>query len=607
MHEEISGKIGRFDIIRLVGKGSQGAVYLASDPNLDRRVAIKVISAITPELEIEQTGSAPLEGRISSRLKHPNIVAIYDAGVCEHGTYMVFEFVEGETLRERLRRTGPMTITEAAPLIHQVLDAMAAAHNAHVVHLDINPRNILVDHDGIARVMDFGLSKHVDHTPRDSSTATGTLRYMSPEHFTGFPLGPYTDVFALGSTFFELVTGTHAMDATTIVTVMKQIQTEDVDLEPIRVLEHGEAFARFLAGAFERNVDGRYACGATMRDAFDIFLRDTQIDLNAPSNVTVEFLLRRMQRKQDFPSVSKTLLDINRLTGDENSVSAEKLATVVLRDFALTNKILKLANSAFYGNRASEVTSISQAIVLMGVSQLRMIANSLTVFGHLKGDGKSTALKDSMARSLLAGMLARHLAKELGIRRAEEAFIYGMFQNLGEALSIYYFNEEWQEIQELREERGLGAAAASRGVLGVSFGELGSAVARTWQMPDALLAVIRGTPQTDDAQDEDDSRMQHFALFANQLTGVADDGTDPCDPSSLDFLLSAYRTHLRVSPRYALALLRAGYQKLVEAADVFEINPRSSAYCQRLLEWLDTAERTQAELAAAEAGDAASA
>ena len=603
MSAEISGKIGRFEIIRLLGKGSQGSVYLAADPNLDRRVAIKVISAVAPELEADQTGSAPLEGRISSRLKHPNIVAIFDAGICEYGTYMVFEFVEGETLRERIGRTGPMSIVAAAPLMHQVLDALGTAHKAHFVHLDLNPRNILLDREGVARVMDFGLSKHVDHTPRDSSTATGTLRYMAPEHFTGYPLGPYTDVFALGSTFYELVTGNHAMNATTIASVMKQIQMEDVDMSPVQALEHGEAFARFLTGAFERDVNGRYACGSTMRDAFDLFLRESGIDVaGGASNATVEFLLRRMQRKQDFPSVSKTLLDINRLTGDGAAVSADKLANVVLRDFALTNKILKLANSAFYGARAAEVTSISQAIVLMGVSQLRMIANSLTVFGHLQGDGKSTALKDTMTRSLLAGMLARHLAKELGIRRAEEAFIYGMFQNLGEALAIYYFNEEWQEINVLRDERNLAVSAASRGVLGVSFGELGAAVARTWQMPDALLATILGQPQTDTAVDDDDSRMQHFALFANQLCGVADDAISALDPDALDSLLYAYRAHVRVSPRYALALLRAGYQKLAEAADVFEINVKTSDYCQRLIAWLAEAEQTQANVA-----DAASA
>ena len=391
------------------------------------------------------------------------------------------------------------------------------------------------------------------------------------------------------------------MNSATIATVMKQIQMEDVELQPVRDLEHGEAFARFLAGAFERSVEGRYACGGTMRDAFDLFLAETGIDIGAGnSNATVEFLLRRMQRKQDFPSVSKTLLDINRLTGDDAAVSADRLANVVLRDFALTNKILKLANSAFYGARAADVTSISQAIVLMGVSQLRMIANSLTVFGHLQGDGKSTALKDTMTRSLLAGMLARHLAKELGIRKAEEAFIYGMFQNLGEALAIYYFNEEWEEINALREERDMPASAASRGVLGVSYGELGAAVARTWQMPDPILAVIRGTPQTGDAADEDDARMQHFALFANQLCGVADDAINARDPGALDSLLYAYRAHLRISPRYALALLRAGFKKLTEAADVFEIDVKRSAYCQRLLAWLDAAERTQAEVAEAD-------
>ncbi len=597
MNADIVGQIGRFDIIRQLGKGSQGSVYLARDPNLDRRVAVKVISAIAPELEAEQGGSSPLEGRISSRLKHPNIVSIYDAGQSEHGTYMVFEYVEGETLRERLSANGPLSVVEAAPLIRQILDALATAHTAQVVHLDLNPRNILMDTEGVPRIMDFGLSQHIGHTPRDSSTATGTLRYMAPEHFTGYPLGPYTDVFALGSTFFELVTGRHAMNEGTIVTVMKQIQSKDVDFSAIHEIEHGAAFARFLAGALERVVEGRYADGATMRDAFDLFLSESNIELGASAgtNATVEFLLRRMQRKQDFPSVSKTLIDINKMTSEEENASAEKLSGIILRDFALTNKILKLANSAFYGQRAVEVTSISQAIVLMGVAQIRMIANSLTLFGHLKGDGKSDALKDSMIHSLLAGMLARHLAKETGIRRAEEAFIYGMFQNLGEALSIYYFNEEWQEINEARSANGLTRDAATRGVLGVSYGELGAAVARTWQMPDAILATISGIPQNTDAAPADDVRMQHFAIFANRLCGVGDGSYDPDDPACLDGLLSDYRAQAKMSSKFARALLRAGYSKLEESAAIFEVDVKRSVLCQQIVSWLNRADAAHAE------------
>ncbi len=583
-------QIGRFSVTKRLGKGSQGSVYLASDPNLDRRVAIKVIdSDAVPELTQDNRGKSPLEGRISSRLKHPNIVSIYDAGEFEGGTYMVFEYVEGQTLKESVAGSGPLAIEQAAPLIAQILDAMALAHKNQVVHLDLNLRNILLDHEGTPRIMDFGLSQHVDHTPRNSTTATGTLRYMAPEHFSGYPLGTYTDVFALGSTFFELVCGETAMNGRSVVEVMRQIQTQDVDFTPLMNQVHGEAFARFLAGSLEREVDGRYAdCGA-MRDAFGLFLESAGIklsdDAGASSHATIEFLLRRMQRKQDFPSMSNTLIEINNLTGEGADSTADQVANVILRDFALSSKILKLANSAFYGNRATEITSISQAIVLMGVQQIRMIANSLTLFGHLQDDGTG-ALKDSMIRSLLSGLLARHLAKEMKIRRAEEAFIFGMFQNLGENLSIYYFNDEYLDIKAALADGRLDKSAAARGVLGASYAELGAAVARIWKMPDIIVEVILGLPNgPSEAPSSDDEKMRDIAVFSNELCSL----NTLADPDqALETLLATYKISIPISFNNSLKLMAAGFEKLKQSAEVFEIQPTRSDYCQSFVSWLET-------------------
>lgn len=582
--------IGRFEVSRRIGKGSQGSVYLARDPNLDRRVAIKVIDGNVPELAADQTGSAPLEGRISSRLKHPNIVSIYDAGVCTSGTYMVFEYVEGTTLKEKLAAEGPLSIEAASKIIATILDAVATAHRAQICHLDLNLRNILMDAEGQPRIMDFGLSRHVDRTPRSESTATGTLRYMSPEHFNGKPLGPYTDVFALAATFYELVTGNHAMNGSSIVEVMRQIQQDDVDMGPIERLANGAAFAQFLLGALHREIDGRYGDGAAMADAFSMFLDNSQIEVDTPesSQATVEFLLRRMQRKQDFPSISKTLMDINKLTSSEASASADRLANVVLRDFALTNKILKLVNSAFYGNRSSEVSSISQAIVIMGVDRLRMVANSLTLFGHLTGGNSSVDLKDSMIRSLLAGMLARHLAKELKIKRAEEAFILGMFKPLGENLCIYYFNEEYGEIREATQNRSLDKNAAARGVLGVSYDNLGAAVAKIWQMPDAIIEVINGLPDgPQQAPENDAERLRDIAVFCAELCNLNDAGDPASQDQALTTLLGNYAVSVPLKFDGAKRLLAAGFERLREAADIFEIEPANSPYCADYQRWLN--------------------
>ena len=447
--------IGRYEIIRRIGRGSQGSVYLGRDPKLDRLVAVKVLTATDAELNKVAEDGTPLEARMSSKLNHPNIVPIYDVGECEAGPYLIFEYVEGQPLVDVLKSKGPMSIEDAVPMIKSTLKALSIAHAAEIVHLDLSPRNILIDGDSAPRVMDFGLSQYVSMAREPRESASGTLRYMAPEHFMGDPLGTWTDVFALGSTFYELVTGKRAMLGGNLEQIQYRIIVGEVDYEPLKAMPHGEAFSRFIAGALERDRDGRYLDCSSMYEAFKLFLEEEGLAEKASdegsSHSTIDFLLRKMQRTGDFPAISKTLSDINRLTGDDKQANADKLANVILRDFALTGKLLKLVNSSFYGSRATEITSISQAVVFLGVEQVRMTANSLAFFGHMKSD--SAALKDSMTKSFLSGLIARHLAQRAELPGAEEAFISGMCQNLGENLVIFYFGDEYEDIVACRRRK----------------------------------------------------------------------------------------------------------------------------------------------------------
>lgn len=582
--------IGRYEILRSVGRGSQGSVYLARDPTLDRRVAIKVLTATAAELNRMTDDGTPLEARIAGKLKHPNIIPIFDAGECEIGPYLVFEYVEGESLAGKLKSGGAMSIESAAPLITGILKGVATAHAAAIAHLDLSPRNILIDADGVPRVMDFGLAQYVTLEREPTEYATGTLRYMAPEHFRGEPLGPWTDVFALGSSLFEIVTGVKAMDGSSVEQIQYGIIAGDVDFAPILAQEHGAAFAAFLAGALEKSREGRYADASVMSEAFELFLGECGLEDKAQTagstHSTIDFLLRRMQRTGDFPTISRTLSDINRLTGDDSAASADKLANVILRDFSLTGKLLKLVNSAFYGVRAAEITSISQAVVFLGVEKVRMTANSLTFFGQMRGD--SRVLKDSMTKSFFAGLVSRHLAQNAGLRDAEEAFIAGMCQNLGENLVIYYFSEEFEDISELRRGKNLDKAAAARGVLGVSYADLGAAVAKVWNLPGSITDAIRGVPPgplVTPACEAD--RLRDFAVFANELCDLFLSCSSEQIQEQLLELLARFDASVSLRPDYCTRLIGAGFEKLKQYAPIFEINVASSRYCSSVQCWLD--------------------
>ena len=285
------------------------------------------------------------------------------------------------------------------------------------------------------------------------------------------------------------------------------------------------------------------------------------------------------------PTVSRTLADINRLTSSDSDASADKLSNVILRDFALTSKLLKLVNSSFYSVRGGKITSVSQAVVLLGLEQVRMTANSLTFFGHLKGGG--TRLKDSMARSFLSGLIARHLAKSNKLPQAEEAFISGMFHSLGENLVLYYFGEEYDEMMELQRNEGLTLKQASEKVLGVDLPTIGAAVASDWQLPQNLIAAIQGVPEGKVAAPEtSDDQVRDIAVFANELCAIAAIEQESEKDRLLAALLDRFGLSVPMDQLFCMKLVAASIEKLKQYAPIFEISVQSSPFCQTASKWV---------------------
>ncbi len=192
--------VARFELLREVGRGGFGVVFEARDRELGRRVAVKTIRRGARHGPACESLEREIE---AARLRHPNIVTVLESGRCERGPYLVFEYLCGETLEERLRR-GPLPVTDAIGVAVAVARALSHAHAQGVLHRDLKPANVFLPVGAEAKVIDFGLARVFG---RGGPPGSGTSRYMSPEQRRRGPEDARTDLFALGLLIYEMVTG----------------------------------------------------------------------------------------------------------------------------------------------------------------------------------------------------------------------------------------------------------------------------------------------------------------------------------------------------------------------------------------------------------------
>jgi predicted ATPase len=228
----LSGRIlGFYEVLSPLGAGGMGEVYLARDSRLGRNVAIKLLPH-AHRLDSERVRRFEREARAASALNHPNIITIYDIGACDAGRFIVMELVEGVTLREILE-SGP-ALASLAPIGGQIVKALAVAHAAGIIHRDIKPANIMIRKDGYVKVLDFGLARLVHESESLASLEVtnpgcvlGTTAYMSPEQARGENLSASSDMFSLGIIFYEMATGKHPFQASSLVATLHAIHSQE--------------------------------------------------------------------------------------------------------------------------------------------------------------------------------------------------------------------------------------------------------------------------------------------------------------------------------------------------------------------------------------------
>ncbi|MBI1765771.1 MAG: protein kinase [Acidobacteria bacterium] len=288
--------IGHYEIVGLIGRGGMGEVYLATDTRLKRRVALKFLPAAYTS-HPDRLRRFQQEAQAASALNHPNILTIYELGKVNEQQFIATEFVEGETLRQRLKR-APLTLVETLELALQIGSALSAAHAAGIVHRDIKPENIMVRRDGYLKVLDFGLAKLTEqhepvtraHTaaPKSgdanisSGLVLGTVKYMSPEQAHGLPVDARSDIFSFGVVLYEMLTGRKPFDGETTSHVIAALLEHDP--AAVSTISPGipPDLERVVTRALQKDCQARYQTAAELIEA----LKQIKHQLGAPEQST---------------------------------------------------------------------------------------------------------------------------------------------------------------------------------------------------------------------------------------------------------------------------------------------------------------------------------
>lgn len=600
---------GRFRVMEWIGAGGMADVYLAEQTAVHRPVALKLLKAdFSREARYEE--SFRREALAASRLNHPNTVTIHDFG--RHGDflYIAMEYIRGRTLADTEK---PMEWRRAATIGEQVCASLQNAHDHGVVHRDLKAENVMTfrrgdEHDR-AKVLDFGIARVGEEhrkkavTESGSQVVMGTPHAMAPETLMGDSASAASDIYSLGVLLYQLLTAKLPFVAKNIRELIRaQLFTQPTRIGEIapdrRVPPELERLVRSLLA--KRPAD-RPATMQNVREALNrlgegdklgivgtgpVRIQATAPPPTAPPGATVprsvQVLIDRINRSPDFPAFAGNVHTINDMCIDPDATGRD-VADSVLKDFGLTEKLLRLANSPFYRRHNTPTVKVSRAVMLLGFEQVRRISTSLLFWQHLNHGGAGHgALLNSAMRSLASALFARALAGEMVDVDSEEAFVCSMFRNFGRQLVGLHMPEPASQIQQLTAAGRMTDEEASRHVLGASFEEIGLILADQLSFPDVVVSSMKPVDLSKPVEGRD-AKLSTIAALTNDVSDALE-APPAMQAQRLQAAMARYGRALEVTSTQMDRMLAAAAEQFEDYTATIDIDVSDTRLHKALLE-----------------------
>ncbi|HEU0106909.1 MAG TPA: protein kinase [Vicinamibacteria bacterium] len=319
--KELSGRIGKYDIVKPLGKGAMGIVYLAHDTILERDVALKVmVAAIADDPELKTRFER--EAKAVARMTHPNVVNVFDLGSHTDGSpFIAMELLKGMDLQKAVRTPPPLTLERKVNIIVQVLAGLAHAHQAGIVHRDIKPANIFINQDGTVKIMDFGVARLTTASMTGTGNIVGTADYMSPEQVKGAKVDGRSDLFSVGCMLYELLAGRRPFHSDNLMAIFYKITHEEPNFDLIPEGAEYDALMPVLKKSLAKTLDERYQTAYDFAVDLREFLKSRATSASAVN--ALEGLLDLEEPSGPPPEpLTETPAGPTLITGDEPEVGA---------------------------------------------------------------------------------------------------------------------------------------------------------------------------------------------------------------------------------------------------------------------------------------------
>ncbi len=292
--------------------------------------------------------------------------------------------------------------------------------------------------------------------------------------------------------------------------------------------------------------------------------------------------------------MSNTVDIINQFKASEDA-SVSEFANIVLKDYALTSKVLKLVNSVSY-SQFGEVTTISRAIVLLGFENIKNLALTLMLFDHFQKNSSNSEHIDTMVKSFYSGILAQKISQDIYFAHKEEAFICSLFHTFGKMLVSFALPEKIEEIKFVSREKGISEDAAALSVLGGRYEDMGMAMARDWHFPNKIINSmhkLRGMEITSNAGDSD--KLNFIAFFANEIANILSTTAEKKEmDEKIGKLTEMFKAHFGDLDGRLESIINASFEDLNEFSRIFNVNLNAVPFRRQLLIWADKSEKSVA-------------